>query len=165
MMKNVFYKKSGCLKYRGKKGFTLVEVIITVSLFVLMAGMGVGAYFQYYLLSLMNADINNTVTLMRETRFKALKNPSSDDYGIHIDPSTKTITGFQNVYNPANTGNTDLKLGQLDVLDLNLSPDIGETNEILFETQTGKTENYGDFTIGEENFSYTITINREGVIE
>ncbi|MCI0469500.1 MAG: type II secretion system GspH family protein, partial [Nitrospirae bacterium] len=55
-----------------KKGFSLTEVIITISLFILLAGGGVGAYFNYYMVSLYNADVDNAMTLIKNTRFKAL---------------------------------------------------------------------------------------------
>jgi prepilin-type N-terminal cleavage/methylation domain-containing protein len=154
------------LKIKNKKrGFTFIELMIVMSLFILLASIGMGAYFQYYSLSLMNADIDSTITLIRNTRFKALKNPTNDNYGIHVNPVTETITGFRDTYNATSNENINVKLEQLKVLNLNLNPDIGTTNEILFESQTGKTQNYGDFTIGENDFSYTITINSQGVIE
>jgi prepilin-type N-terminal cleavage/methylation domain-containing protein len=148
-----------------KRGFTFVEMMIVMSLFILLASIGMGAYFQYYSLSLMNADIDNTITLIRNTRFKALKNPTNDNYGIHINPVTKTITEFRDTYNVMSTENINVELEQLKVLNLNLNPNIGVTDEILFESQTGKTQNYGNFIIGEDDFSYTITINSQGVIE
>ncbi|MBU0727780.1 hypothetical protein KKA95_03785 [Patescibacteria group bacterium] len=154
------------MKFLNKKikAFSFIEVIITISLFLLLAGVGVGAYFQYYSFSLVKADVNNVLTLIGQTRFKALKNPTSEDYGIHIDVPTRTITGFRKTYSPFDTENTVVQLEQLNITDLSLNPSIGVTDEIIFQTQTGKTDNYGNFTIGDANYSYTININAQGVV-
>ena len=150
---------------KNQKGFTFVEIIITMSLFLILSGIGMGAYFKYYSFSLIKTDISNIMEIIKNTRFKALKNPTSDNYGIHIDSVTKTITGFHDAYNPLDTTNIDVELEQLEILELNLNPDTGITNEIIFEAQTGKTQNYGSFTIGNNNYSYIININPQGVVE
>ena len=157
-----FSKKTAGAKERG---FTLIEIMITMALFILLAGIGVGAYFSYYSFSLIKNDMNQVNTLIRDTRFKALKNPLTDNYGIHIDSATRTITSFRDTYNPVNTENIDVELEQLDITDLSLNPNIGTTDEILFEAQTGKTQNDGSFTLSENNYSHTIIINPQGVVE
>ena len=151
-------------KVNEKKAFSFIEVIITMSLFLLLAGIGIGAYFQYYSFSLIKTDVNNTVNLIQQTRFKALKNSTISNYGIHLDPITKIFTGFKDTYNPLDSENEVLELEQLSIIDLSLSPEIGITNEVLFEAQTGKTINSGSFTIGNDDFSYTININLQGVV-
>jgi prepilin-type N-terminal cleavage/methylation domain-containing protein len=160
-MPSLFKKNTGTTK----TGFTLIEIMITMALFILLAGIGVGAYFSYYSSSLIKNDINNVNTLIRENRFRALKNPTGDDYGIHINSAERKIIGFRDTYNPVSNENIEVELEQLDISDLSLNPEIGVTNEILFEAQTGKTQNYGSFTISENNFSYTININSQGVVE
>ncbi|MBU0577986.1 hypothetical protein KJ742_06575 [Patescibacteria group bacterium] len=152
------------LERKQKKAFSFIEVIITTSLFLLLAGIGIGSYFQYYSFSLIKSDVDHTLTLVKQTRFKALKNPTNDNYGIHIDPVTRMITGFRDSYNPLDSENITIELEQLGITDLSLNPSVGVTNEILFETQTGKTQNSGSFTIGNDNYSYTININPQGVV-
>jgi prepilin-type N-terminal cleavage/methylation domain-containing protein len=148
----------------NKGGFTFIEAIIVMALFLVLAGAGLGAYFNYYTQSLASMDINNTLTLIKQTRFKALKNPTTSDYGIHLDSVMKTITSFKDIYNLTNQNNIVLKLEQLNITDLNLNPDIGITNEILFKKQTGKTVNTGSFTIENGSIIYTFNINEQGVI-
>jgi len=156
--------KSEMRNQKCEKGFSMIEVIITISLFLLLAGVGVGAYFQYYQASFINADVDNALTLIKFTRYKALKNATSDNYGIHINMATNSLIGFRDTYNPMDNHNEVLKLEQLRILDLSLNPDLGNTDEILFEKQTGKTENTGSFTIGNDNFTYTFNINPQGVV-
>ena len=148
----------------NQKGFSFMEVMLTMSLFLLLAGVGVGAYFKYYTFSLANADVKNTFTLLKQARFRALKNPDSSDYGVHLDPATRTLTVFKNTYNPVDPENIELELEQLDITDLSLNPSIGITDDVIFQKQTGKTSNNGAFTISNQTLNYTFTINSQGVI-
>lgn len=148
----------------NKDGFTFIEAIIVMALFIVLSGAGLGAYFRYYSQSLASMDINSTMTLIKQTRFKALKNPTNSNYGIHLNSVMKTVTSFKDTYNVTNQNNVVLKLEQLNITDLNLNPVIGTTNEILFEKQTGKTINTGGFTIEGNSISYTFNINEQGVI-
>ena len=151
---------------KNEKGFTFIEIILTMSLFLIVAGVGVGAYFKYYSFSLIKNDVSNVMTLIKQTRFSALKNATGSDYGVHIDVPGKTITGFKGAeYHPLDSENKTVRLEQLDILEFSLNPDIGTTNEIIFQAQTGKTLNYGDFTIGNDTYSYTININPQGVVQ
>jgi len=159
-MKELKFDIKGC-----KKGFTFIEIILTMSLFLILAGVGVGAYFKYYSFSLIKNDISNAMTVIKQTRFSALKNATGSDYGIHIDSTTRTITGFKNVYNASDSENKVARLEQLNITELSLNPNIGSTNEIIFQVQTGKTLNYGSFKIGNDTYSYTININPQGVVD
>lgn len=146
------------------KGFSFIEVIVTVSLFLILTSIGVGTYFRYYSVALINQDANNTVNLIQRIRFKALKNPTSTNYGIHINVPTRKIIGFKESYNPLEETNEEVTLDQLYIQDLQLAPTLGTTNEIIFQAQTGKTDNFGYFSIGNEDFTHIININAQGVV-
>ena len=161
-MKNLLKKNTGS----GSSGFTFVEVMLTLALFIILASVGFGAYFQYYKFSLMNVDITNTQSLLKNTRFRALKNPNGSDYGIYINDSTNEIISFEGEeYTPGDSSNTVLELEALQVSNLSLNPVLGSTNEIIFEASTAKTENTGSFTIGNSNYIHTFYINAQGAIE
>ena len=149
----------------NKKGFTFIEVMLTVSLFILLASVGIGAYFKYYTFSLINSDVNKSMTFIKQARFRALKNPDNSNYGIHLDSVCKCLITFKNTYSAGDPENITLELQQLDITDLNLAPNIGITNDIIFEKQTGKTQNTGNFTIGNDIYSYTFNINSQGVVD
>ena len=146
------------------KGFTLMELVLVMSLFLLLASSGIGAYFRYYNNSLNSIDIENTLTFIKRAQFKALKNGSNSDYGIHFDTTNGSMTTFKNTYTQGSSENVILQLVKLDILNISLNPNIGTTNEILFKSKSGKTNNSGSFTIGKSNFTYTFTINSQGVV-
>ena len=149
----------------GKRGFTFTEVMISLGLFVVLAAVGVGAYFRYYGFALVDQDIHNAQSLMNEARFLAQKNPTSSDYGIHLDPATETLTLFKEAYVPSTEGNKIVKLEVLEIAMLNLNPVPGVTKDIVFERQTGRTVNSGSFMVGNSDYQYTFHINAEGVMD
>ena len=147
------------------KGFTFTEVIISLGLFLVLAGVGVGAYFRYYGFALIDMDVHNTTILMNQARFLAQKNPTSSHYGVHLDPVTNTLTLFRGSYSPATTDNQVLRLGVLRITEVNLNPNPGVTMDIVFERQVGKTVNWGTFKVGDDEYAFTYSINPQGVIE
>ena len=104
------------------------------------------------------------MTLMKYTRFNALKNPTNSNYGVHLDVAKNSIIAFRSAYNPFDTSNNFVLLKELRIEDLNLMPSVGVTNEIIFKNQTGKTDNTGSFVIGNDNFTYTFSINEQGIV-
>ncbi len=159
-MKKILQIKGG-----STKGYTFVEIMVTLALFFLLASIGLGAYFQYYSFSLINNDVSHVQSLIKNTRFKALKNPDGSSYGIHIDTANDELTSFKSSYTPGQSGNVTVTLEQLEITDLSLQPAPGTTNEVLFQALTAKTQNTGSFSIGDGDFTYSFTINAQGAIE
>ncbi len=147
------------------KGFTFTEVVISLALFMVLAGVGVGAYFQYYSFALVDMDIHNATTLLNQARFLAQKSPTPSDYGIHLDPATSTLTQFKGTYSPMGVDNQVLRLGSMRITNTHLNPNPGVTSDIIFEKQVGKTVNWGTFTIASKDSTFTFSINPEGVIQ
>ena len=149
----------------GKIGFTFVEVMITFSLFMLLASVGIGAYFRYYHFSLINEDVNKVTKILYDARFRAMKNSAHSDYGVHLETASGEITIFRDAYTPGNSENIVTELKQLNFADLNLLPSPGVTNNIVFDNVTGKTQNSGSFTVSKDDFSFTYQINGQGAFE
>ena len=159
-MKNWKYKMP-----KGFTGFTFAEVLITLSLFLILASLGVGSYFRYYSLSLINNDMNKIQGILHSTRFKAMKNPYKSDYGIHLNETTGELTTFRDTYTANNPENITVTLDQLSITDINLENQGQGSNQILFENISGKTQNNGSFTVSNPDLSYDFTINKLGVFE
>lgn len=148
-----------------RTGFTFIEIMITLTLFMVLSGVGVGSYFRYYSFSLASNDVSKVTKVLYEARFKAMKNPHSSDYGVHIGAGTNELTIYRDTYTPDNPDNISTPLYKMDITELNLMPIPGTTNIILFENMTGKTQNSGSFTISKDDFSYTYNINIQGAFE
>lgn len=160
-MNKIFKHSTG----NNRKGFTFIEVMLTLTLFMVLAGVGVGSYFRYYSFSLISNDVSKVTKVLHEARFKAMKNPYNSDYGVYIGTGTKELIIYRDTYTPGNSENIPTPLEQLDITELNLMPTPGTTNTILFENMTGKTQNSGSFTVSKDDFSYTFNINLQGAFE
>lgn len=160
-MKLGFRKNTGS----KKKGFTFVEIMITFSLFMLLASMGFGSYLRYYRSSLISNDITKISKVLHEARFKAMKNPYHSDYGIHLGTASRDITIFRDSYMPGHEENQVTEFEQLSITDIDLQPFPGTTTDIIFENPTGKSQNTGSFTISKDEFTYTYYINAQGAFE
>lgn len=152
-------------KGADRVGFTFVEIMITFTLFMILASVGVGAYFRYYHFSLVNNDVGKITKILHEARFKAMKNPYNSDYGIHLGAAASDLTIYRDTYSPGNEENVVTQLEQLNIADLDLQPSPGVTHEILFENKTGKTANSGSFTVSKDELSFTYYINQQGAFE
>lgn len=157
--------KSFYTEGKEKKGFTFTEVMITLALFMVLASVGMGAYFRYYNFSLINNDIGNINKILHDTRSRAMKNATGDEYGLRLETNSNEFISFRDTFLPEHPENNVVKLERLEVTAINLAPSLGITDTIIFENTTGKTQNFGTFTVETDNFSYTFNINSQGVFE
>jgi len=160
-MKNLLFKH----RRKCNRGFSFVEVMLSLALFLILASAGLGTYFRYYTYSLTNQDFNSVRSMLQQTRFKAMKNPDNSNYGLYLSTGTDELITFRNTYVPNDPGNVTFQLERLSITNLSLQPSPGITNQILFETMTGKTQNDGTFTVSNSNFSYDFTVNIQGAFE
>jgi hypothetical protein len=58
-----------------------------------------------------------------------------------------------------------VQLQALRLQDVLLNPNPGVTLDIVFQKQVGKTVNWGSFTVSNDKYSYTYSINPQGVIQ
>ena len=148
-----------------KIGFTFVEIMITFTLFMILASVGMGTYFRYYNFSLVNNDVSKVTKVLHNARFKAMKNPYNSNYGVYFSTTANDLIIFRDSYVPGNQGNEITELEHLNISDLNLLPSPGTTKNIIFENITGKTANAGTFTVSKDEFSFTFSINEQGAFE
>ena len=149
----------------SKKGFTMIEILMVTAIMMLMVAIGFGAHFRFYAHAYINTDVDNVTTNIKQARFQAIKNADNSDYGVHFDDTAHTLTTFKGSYNPSAPSNVTLGLEQLEITDLSLMPNLGVTNEILFENPNGKTQNTGSFTVGSGSENFTFNINLQGIID
>lgn len=147
------------------KGFSLTELLITIALFLVLAGVGMGSYVEYYRTSQANQEIDSVLTLVKRTRSRAIKNASGLNQGVHFDAVSRELTTFEDNYVPGDPLNKSLQLNQLTIEQLNLQPNIGSTNEVVFEAKTGKTVNTGYVLFNSAVGEYRFEVNEQGLID
>ena len=146
----------------SRRGFTLIEVLITIGLLGLIAGLGVFVSMDSYRGNLFRAERNIVVSILQKARSQAIHNvcvgsvcADGQLHGVHFDPNQYAI--FQGaIYNPADINN--------EVIQANSNVHNSGLANIVFSQLEGTTSG-GTLTLT-DNSGHTsaITINNEGQI-
>lgn len=93
-----------------QKGFTLVEFLLVMSIFAVMAGIATVNLFSFQHKSQLNATLNTFTADMKEQQTKAMSgdsggNTTVENYGINFDPSNHRYVLFRNTYSSSNSAN------------------------------------------------------------
>ncbi len=145
-----------------KEGFTLIEIIITITIVAILM---VGAFFSYVTLY-SHTNVASGLQIV-EYATKQAQDDAIDEYlgyseyGVYFYNNTVTIFPGT-TYTQGNSLNTVYTL-PLAIGITNIDPT--DNNPIVFNGVNGQLENNGiSVTIGNSNFTDTININQNGAI-
>ncbi len=141
-------------------GFTLVEVIIVISLFALLLGLSYPFTLELYRSYTLRTDTAMLVSVLQKARSQSLNNISEMSHGVHIDDAGYTI--FQgSAFDEAGAQNEFIEKSQ--------GVTVHSDGDIIFEQISGDIA--PPFALGESTITLTdgvhterITINNEGRI-
>ena len=158
-------QKKILINLKNKKAFSIIEVLVSIAIFIMITSMGVGAYFTFYQNSFVRIEHSNVLNQLKTARFLALKNSDASNYGVYFDIVNNKVIMFKDTYVEGANSNNVLKLKHLTIEELNISPNPGVTSEILFERSTAKTNNMGSVLMKGNGEDFTFTVNSQGIIE
>lgn len=148
------------------KGFTLLEVLLVITIMAIAAGIGV----LYTQSSQVRADVNSQVAILTSYLRLAQSNAATGNTegfnGIHLDTVKSTYTTFVGTsYDATKAGNTTIDLPPTMTIE-NVSLNGGGV-DIIFLGPNGETASYGTFDIRSEQIDKTlsITISSIGTID
>ena len=151
-------------------GFTIVELLIVMSFFGILAGLATISLMNVRQSTSIDASLNILIAELREQQIKAMVGDTEgrntlDNYGIHFGNNSLTYTVFHGTYSPSETSNRTVSL--TDTMEVSTAfPDT----EVIFEKGSGNVVGFVD---GSNTITITdpttgsqriITINRYGVI-
>lgn len=147
-----------------KKGFTITEVIVSVSIMIVLLGT-ILFIFKDDNEGVLKKEAESLISLLNEAKSLSMSSKEALKYGVHIESSRAIIfSGEQYV-----SGGPNQKFhyfnSNIGVQNISLN---GGGSQILFERLSGITENYGSiklFLKNNTNSSTTIFILQSGVIE
>lgn len=151
------------LKFKNRKGFTLVEIIIVLSLTGLLVLISYPVWGQ----NIRSAQLkNNTIALvdtLRSAQAKAMFRKGNSRWGVHLE-SNKFILFKGSSYNPADPDNIETILPSYIVISSSLN---GGGVDIIFNKVLGNTNNFGTITLTDNGTANTksVIINQEGMID
>jgi len=144
------------LLIKSEKGFTLIEIVIVIMVFAIIAGLSL-TYFQS---SQLSADLNKESTIlvsnMRLVQGNAVSGNTIEPTSIHFDDISYTLF-LGDTYNPLTITNELIELpSTVSLSGIALS---GGENDLIFEGPAGETSTYGTLNIVSSALNKTIPIN------
>ncbi|MHB0978355.1 MAG: pilus assembly FimT family protein [Minisyncoccota bacterium] len=147
------------------KGFTFIELIVTVAIFSVAVSAILNSFGQLNQNQVINKNTELVATILREARSLTLASRGGNQYGAHLESSQVVLfrgsvyssSDPDNIYYPLNT------LGNISVITL-----AGGGSDVVFDRLTGDTSQSGTINlslIADPSSTRTITISGTGLIE
>lgn len=144
--------------YLAKKGFTLLEVLLSLSVVAVLSGLLIPAYI--LLQGRNDLDLAAQSVAAQLNRAQTLSQAVANDeqWGVYVQEGSSTL--FQGSDYASRSAAFD------EIIELSGNIDVSGTQEFVFAKLTGETEGPGSFTlISGNNETREITINEKGVVE
>lgn len=163
----IFFNKISNLRptayaLRPNIGFTLIEVMITVGIITVLAGLSGPMANIFLSRNELHTEAFKMTDALRRAKAQSMYAVEDSVWGVRFTASDYTV--FRGpVYNPADAFNDTFTLpGILTISGIIIN---GGGNDIIFDRITGTTSTFGTTTIQTDDFqSRTIIINQGGTI-
>ena len=143
---------------KNKDGFTLIEVLLSVSLIAVMAGISIPFYQTFQNRNNLDVASNTIAQTARRAQLLAQANDSDSVWSIYIEP------GYLTLFKGDTTSTRDTEYDER----FEISSGITATGDlmIVFDKVTGKPDNAKTIILtSTTNETRTISINTKGIIE
>lgn len=174
-MKNIqFYKAKIAKRFSrntsSQRGFTLVEFLLVMSIFAVLAGIATVNLLSFQRQSQLNATVDTFVADMKEQQMKAMSgdaggDPSMENYGINLDAVNYQYILYKGTYSAADTSNFAVSVPR----SVNISSTF-PNSQINFEKGSGEIVGYASnsatitFQDSSNSDQKVIQLNKYGVI-
>ena len=125
-------------------GFTLLEIVIALSILFILISIVVSPFSSFRNRSLLNIEVENITTLINDARSKTLSSFQDSEYGIHFE--TNRVVFFKGTsFTEPEADNVEIVFNSaISISDISLT---GGGNDIIFNRLTGKTDEDGTITV------------------
>ena len=147
-------KRIGIVDKSGA-GFTLLEILLSISVLAIIAGVGIPVYQSFQVRNELSLATNTVAQTMRRAQTLAEAVEGDDTWGVYVGGSAITL------FKGANYLGRDVAYDEI----FNLSNTIVPTGdqEIIFNKFTGEPQSFGTLILTTADDSKTITINAKGL--
>jgi prepilin-type N-terminal cleavage/methylation domain-containing protein len=150
-------------KFSGR-GFTLIEILLVISLIALIFSFTVALGFDSYRRNSLKTERDTLVSILQKARSQAINNIDDSRHGFYFD-GTNYIVFAGDSFDPLTVAN-DLvvkKNPSIEVI-VNVSTEINGLKQIVFNQLTGNIDQTASLVLSDGISSSTISINQEGRI-
>ncbi|MDP3661564.1 MAG: prepilin-type N-terminal cleavage/methylation domain-containing protein [bacterium] len=148
------------MKYRG---FTLLEVVVSVAILALVVGAGWFSFSSYAARRELDSGAARVAALITEARSKTLAGENSSAYGVHFE-SDRAVLFRAPTYQAGSSDNkTEMLARRITISTISFSG-----NEVIFKRLTGAAVSAGSITLlvrGNPSVSKTVSVNTLGTVE
>ena len=144
------------------KGFTMVELLLTVALVSVIAGVALPSLGTYYVNNLLKETADEMVDRLKTAQTRSIYGDNGETHGVFFD-SNYFVLYLGNEFDVSNPENVDSVIGgRLEIFDIDL-----ENNQVVFNKYSGLPDNAGSLKlkIKGSNRYWLITINEQGMID
>lgn len=148
-------------------GFTLVEILITIAILCLLAGIAFPGLRSMLIANYLNTSGSEIVQSLRQAQANAMSGAEDSKWGVFFDVDNNKFIFFKGATfpGPGHAYNLTTELpASIKIKDINFN---GGGAEIIFEKTSGKTNQYGSLTLSSLNNQQTkdIIINEHGMVK
>lgn len=133
-------------------GFTLLEILVVLSIITVLIGVSIGVYGSLRNRSALDVDAQKIVSALRLARNRTLASQNTSSHGVHFETSDDSFTNFEgSTYNPADPNNKTVFLNsRIEFLNIQL---LGSAPDSIFSRLSGQTLQDGFIEIADTSDS------------
>jgi prepilin-type N-terminal cleavage/methylation domain-containing protein len=148
-----------------KKGFTLLEMMIAIAIFMMIASLVLTAFSNFRARETLNASLEKVLAGFSRARLDSISSRGDSLYGVYI--LSNEVIYFKGASFPGlnDANNVIFTLpAPIEIANISLN---GGGSTVVFQHITGKTTNYGTFSVrvrSDTSISKLITVNQSGAV-
>jgi prepilin-type N-terminal cleavage/methylation domain-containing protein len=140
--------------FRPNKGFTMIEVLISLAILLVIFSLGLFVSFDFYRSYALRSEKSTIISALQKARNQSLNNINQNKHGVHFDTNGYTI--FEGSTFAGSTNTTLIPMGY------NVSV-AGVPFDVVFDQLTGQSTDK-TISVTANNKTYNTAINSEGQI-
>jgi prepilin-type N-terminal cleavage/methylation domain-containing protein len=146
------------------KGFSLVEMLVTLSLMLILTLIITSAFSKFKKSQSVDKGTNQVISLIQKARYETLSAKNNVAYGVHFDANQAVL--YSQAYNASSTSNEKFALDPyITISQVTLN---GGGSDMLFIKFSGETNAYGTVIVSLASASTTkktITVYQSGLVD
>lgn len=145
--------------FSSRKGFSLLEITITVAILLILSAVGLSALSNYNKKQTLKANTDMILSVLSEARAKTLASEGDARYGVHFEESKVVL--FREAYVAGAADNIEFDIAGPSKIS-NIT--IAGGSDVLFKKISGETDNNGSLviTLNDGSGSAEIDIEKTG---